>query len=116
MDDQPASEDAQDDELALSLQRAVVGIVVGCLVTIPAVVVAIGSAGGGHGSDLVAKFLFPYVFLLHSNNDATYAWLGLLQYPVYGAILAFCGKRWNGATVVILVHVVFVGFSLLRGA
>lgn len=98
------------------MQRAVVGIVVGCLVMMQAVVVAIGSAGGGHGSYLVAKFLFPYVFLLRSNNDAAYAWLGLLQYPVYGAILAFCGKRWNGATVVILVHIVFVGLSLLRGA
>lgn len=63
---------------------------------IVALAVAIGAAGGGHGTYLPAKLIFPYTMLLARSGDSiTSAGIAvaLLQFPVYGLMVALARSR-----------------------
>jgi hypothetical protein len=67
------------------------------------VLAAMASAGAGHGDYLWAKIFFPFTMissLLYQTNNAPQAvnvllWivLPIIQYPVYGVILALASQK-----------------------
>ena len=88
-----------------------VGFVWGVLITLPAVVVAFASTGAGHGHYLAARVLFPAPMLLTRLDDDTFGPLimgaGLLQFPIYGALLGWviARKSYFPAVAVTFAHI-----------
>lgn len=76
-----------------------------------ALVVATGAAGGGHGSYLPAKLLFPFTMLLALPRGPISPFgmvLAVLQFPVYGGILAAAfaaGRQRYAVAIVVGLHV-----------
>ena len=61
-----------------------------------ALLVAVHSTAGEHGSYLPAKALFPYTMLAASSSTGLPDWaiaLALLQFPAYGALLHRAARR-----------------------
>jgi hypothetical protein len=89
-----------------------VGIGIGVLVTPAALFVALLSAGAGHGHYVFTRALFPYSILLTRPPDhvITYplVWLGLVQFPIYGAIIGLAASKrllaYSAAIVIATVH------------
>ena len=72
------------------------GILFGMVVGMPAIILAIMSAGAGHGDYLAARALFPLPLLLSRLEGAIgpiSGTLALLQFPLYGALLGW--SRWR---------------------
>ena len=89
----------------------VVGLALGVLVSVLAVIAAVVSGGAGHGDYVAAQALFPLPMLLTLLEGAVGAVsiaVGLLQFPVYGALLGWSVTRKNHlpAVVVTLAHVI----------
>jgi hypothetical protein len=66
------------------------GVRIGILLTGPAVLAAIMSAGAGHGSYITARVLFPFAMLvsqLEGSIGPVAMGVGLLQFPLYGALI-----------------------------
>ena len=88
------------------------GLVVGLLVEIPTLMLAIGSAGAGHGDYAVARALFPASMLLTLLEGDTIGAIsitvGLLQFPIYGLVVAWCVIRRNyvPAVVITFLHTI----------
>lgn len=65
--------------------------------TLPACMLAIASAGAGHGNYVSAKALFPYSFLFSKLAGSTltpfFLGLAVVQYPIYGALFGFFVSR-----------------------
>lgn len=89
-----------------------VGFVSGVLVALPAIMVAAISGGAGHGDYVAARGLFPAPMLLtlleHDRIGAFSIGVGLLQFPIYGALLGWSVARKNylPAVVVALAHII----------
>lgn len=62
------------------------------LVTPVALLMALFSAGAGHGSYSIAKILFPYTMLSAFPITEPFMVLAVIQFPIYGLILAFSVK------------------------
>jgi K+-transporting ATPase A subunit len=98
----------------------IVGAALGGLVTVPAIIMAIASAGGGHGNYNYAKMLFPYTMLLRPMTGNSITWplilLALAQFHLYGAMIGACGKRWLlivfVSIVLLAAHLIAVWFCL----
>jgi len=79
---------------------------IGCLLTLPAALLAIASAGAGHGNYLLARVLFPYTMLLTRLTDDTVTLplivLGLAQLPLYGAVVGLAAS--TGRVALTLAH------------
>lgn len=79
---------------------------------VPAIVIAILSGGLGHGDYAAARALFPVPMLLTLLQNDTIGvlsiGLGVLQFPIFGALLGWCVERksYFPAVVVILAHVI----------
>jgi hypothetical protein len=93
----------------------IAGSAVGILVTPPAVDIAIASGGGGHGHYVAARLLFPFTMLLSEIVGSVVLplqILGVVQFPVYGAIVGFnCGRLKRAlliACVIAAMHVLAV--------
>ena len=92
------------------------GLAIGTLVTIPSIVLAIASAGQGHGDYLCARLLFPYTMLLTLAQDDIISLplvvLALIQFPSYGTIIGFSvssfKNKWRIPLVLTLIHLAFV--------
>jgi hypothetical protein len=90
----------------------VVGLALGVLVSVLAVIAAVVSGGAGHGDYVAARALFPLPMLLTLLEGgaigAVSIAVGLLQFPVYGALLGWSVTRKNHlpAVVVTLAHVI----------
>ncbi len=90
----------------------VIGFGLGVLVEAPALFVAASSGGGGHGNYAAARMLFPGPMLLtlleHDNIGTLSIGAGLLQFPIYGAILGWSAvrKTYNPAIAVTMAHVI----------
>jgi hypothetical protein len=75
--------------------------------------IALFSAGMGHGDYLLAMLLFPFtllatVFVQHPAAPSFDYFLygsALLQYPVYGIIFSFVNSKRLLAVVLVLMHV-----------
>ena len=53
------------------------------------------SAGAGHGDYFLTKLLFPWTMLsvvMFSEIPVIFAALGLVQFPIYGAILGWANR------------------------
>jgi hypothetical protein len=74
-----------------------VGFASGLLIEIPALLVAIASAGAGHGHYVAARALFPAPILLTVFQGGSIGTLSiavaLLQFPLYGALLGWSVAR-----------------------
>lgn len=88
-----------------------VGFVAGVLLTIPAVILAILSGGGGHGNYLWAKLLFPYSMVIPVLCGTTISvpliMIAIIQYPIYGVIVgiqASLKMRIAAMVLVLFVH------------
>jgi len=68
------------------------GVGIGAAVELPALLLGLMSAGAGHGDYVIAAMLFPVPLLLTGLTHGTIAWLAgslaLLQFPLYGALIA----------------------------
>jgi hypothetical protein len=90
----------------------VVGLAFGVLFSAPAVMAAVASGGAGHGDYVAARALFPLPMLLTLLEGgavgAVSIVVGLLQFPVYGALLGWSITRKNylPAVMVTLAHVI----------
>ncbi len=94
-------------------------IIVLLVVTPLALFLGIASAGAGHGDYFWAKIIFPYTMLstaLFHSIPAPFILLAILQFPLYGLILAFAGERKRlGLLVIVLavVHILAAGLCLI---
>lgn len=95
--------EVEDPDSASMFLSIVVGFVAGMVVSVPAVVATAMSfmaAGVGHGRSVVAKMLYPYIFLSTkygvSESSEIYA-AALFQYPIYGMIICLFGRLFQTA-------------------
>lgn len=88
------------------LSRAVVvGFASGVLIEVPTVVAAIISGGAGHGDYAAARALFPFAMLLtlfEGRIGPFSMTVGLLQFPMYGALLGWSLDRRNYLPVLVV--------------
>ncbi len=67
-----------------------IGLVAGVVLTLPALLLAFISAGGGHGTYLWAKVFFPYTMIIPSLTGGPISLplfvLVFVQFPVYGIL------------------------------
>jgi hypothetical protein len=83
--------------------------------------IAFAAAGGGHGSYLPAKLLFPYTMASTAfTGELTLPSIavGVLQYPIYGVLLdwarsasRFGSQLWTLVSVHVFAVVVALMFS-----
>lgn len=81
-----------------------VGVIIGMLIESMAVVLAVMSAGAGHGHYEFARLFFPYTMLLTRLVSDEITWplivLALVQFPLYGAIIWIAGLKSSGSAAV----------------
>ena len=66
------------------------GVGTGTLIAVPAIFSAMISGGAGHGSYIAARLLFPFSMLLtrlEGSIGPIALGVGLLQFPLYGALI-----------------------------
>src|SRR5215472_14499995 len=87
-------------------RKVLLCVSIGGLVTLLAALLAIASAGAGHGNYLFARVLFPYTMLLTRLTDDTVTLplivLGLAQFPLYGAVVGLAAS--TGRVGLTLAH------------
>lgn len=114
---QVSSETTIQDRLLLAMVCLMGGVALGMLVTIPSALLAIATAGVGHGDYLFARLLFPYSLLLtrftgHAITTPLIM-LALGQMPFYGAVVgvAFPWKQFRAGVAfgLLVVHLAAVG-------
>ena len=117
----PPPRRAKSRAAASVLSATVRGGAIGAALTLPAIVLVILFAGGGHGNYFFARFFFPYPTLLTTLTDNSIArpsiLLAFVQLPLEGALigLALSRDRLGYAIAVGGAHVVaFVVCSSLR--
>jgi hypothetical protein len=96
----------------------IIGLLLGLLMTFPALFFAAASAGAGHGGYVAARAIFPFSMLLtlaEGNIGPIALAIALIQLPIYGAI---CGrvkahKNYRPVAIIAFVHLVaaLVGFA-----
>jgi hypothetical protein len=102
--------------MSFFLPKATLAFVVAAPVLIWVVVVA---GGGGHGSYLPAKILFPYTMAATAfTRDIVQPFIAaaIVQYPLYGVILDWARYRDRfraGGLALAATHLVAVGLALL---
>jgi hypothetical protein len=71
-----------------------VGLISGIALTVPACVIALVSAGAGHGNYFAFKLVFPITMLsaLLGGITLPFVIVGLAQFPAYGFMV---GRHWN---------------------
>jgi hypothetical protein len=89
------------------------GASTGFVAELLAVLAAIASGGAGHGSYVAARMLFPFSFLLtlvEGGIGPIGTGLGLLQYPLYGALLgrAMASGRFRIPIALLALHLIAV--------
>jgi hypothetical protein len=79
------------DRLCLALTGLFGGIALGFAITIPAALLAVSSAGLGHGDYALARLLFPHPMLLtrltQNQFPPSLVVLAVAQFPFYGALI-----------------------------
>jgi hypothetical protein len=86
------------EETKLTKFESRAGLLIGLCFTPIALLLALFSAGAGHGDYVLARLLYPIPMLatLLTNNTITGLSVGLagVQFPAYGAFAAPGGIRW----------------------
>ena len=83
------------------------GAVIGAL----AIIIALASTGAGHGDYIGARLLFPFSMLLMLLEDAIgpiAIMVGLLQFPLYGAVIGRALFSNAGKPIHLLASIHFV--------
>ena len=86
------------------------------LTGIVAFMVAVVAAGSGHGTYLPAKCLFPYTMLSTRWTESIttpFIVVALLQFPVYGIILAKANTKQKVALALCVVTAIHIFVVLL---
>lgn len=90
------------------------GILTGSLLGGIALIIALDYAGGGHGTYVPAKILFPYTMYLALAVVGRITFplllLAIIEFPVYGVAVAFAAKR--GRLLVTLVSVLVLHMAM----
>jgi hypothetical protein len=75
------------------------GIVIGSLITVPAVCGSLLSAGSGHGRYVIARLAYPVPMLVATvfghYISIPIMVLAVLQFPIYGAIIGRKSAEWE---------------------
>ena len=93
-------------------------VIVSLIVTPLALLLGIASAGVGHGDYFWAMVLFPYTMLSvfpFQSITAPFILLAIVQFPLYGFLLAFAGERKRlgvSAIVLTIVHILAAALCL----
>ena len=80
---------------------------------------AIGSAGAGHGDYLYAKLLYPYMMLaslLFDSFAIPFILLAVPQFPLYGALCGLAAAKGRGliaGLAIIIMHALAVALCFL---
>jgi hypothetical protein len=90
----------------------IIGLSAGTLIGGISLVIAVMAAGGGHGTYMPAKILFPYTMLSTITMEritSPYVLLAILQFPLYGLFLGFTLSRgsrlfWTTACLLSVLH------------
>jgi hypothetical protein len=86
-----------------------IGAGLGILATLPAALLALASAGGGHGHYELARALFPFSMLLTplagDTITAPLIVLALVQFPLYGAAIGFAAANGRAGLVALILLV-----------
>jgi hypothetical protein len=80
----------------MSVPRAWVPFVVGLIATPFCLLLAIGSAGAGHGDYFWAKIIYPYTMLstlVFGSITIPFRLLAVAQLPLYGVLLSIAWLR-----------------------
>ena len=92
-------------------------VLVGVMVTIPAVFLSVVSAGSGHGHYVEARLFYPLPCLLgRANNHLAdeHMLLALVQFPLYGVIVGSFRHRLRSALILAGIHGTFLGIAFLQ--
>ena len=100
-----------------------VGVAAGFAVTLPALFLAVMSAGAGHGDYAFARGLFPVpmciaVYLTDSIGVSSLV-LACLQFPLYGATIGYFAATSRKALVIAVSSIAFghlVAFAACSGS
>ncbi len=103
----------------MSVKRITICVLIGMFVVPVAALLAIASAGGGHGHYVYAKLFFPYTLLgphflpdrsAEFPDSITLPWivLALIQFPLYGLVIGLASHKKPVAylvcSAIILIH------------
>ena len=86
------------------------------VMTPAALILAVMSAGAGHGDYFVAKLLFPYTMLstfVFDSITIPFLLLAIAQFPIYGFLLSIEKKPFATMMLLGLIHLVCVAAALL---
>ena len=90
-------------------------MIVSLVVTPVALILGVASAGVGHGDYFWAMILFPYTMLsalVFNEITAPFIVLAIVQFPLYGVMLAYAAERERfllSAIGLAVMHVLAVG-------
>ena len=90
--------DDDDPDPEPATRAVLIGFGLGAVVAVPAIFLALMSAGAGHGDYVLARALFPAPMLLtlvEGSIGQLAMTVGLLQFPAYGALLAWASSGAN---------------------
>mgnify|MGYP007072819004 FL=1 len=103
---------AKQDEIDPVRKAARAWALTGLALSIPALLLAMLSSGGGHGDYQFARAAFPIPMLLTFNGSINLLSLvaALVQFPVYGWIVgsAMARREYGRLIVVAVLHVLAV--------
>jgi hypothetical protein len=106
-----------DDKLANAVIVSAVG---GMLITVPALALAVLSAGAGHGDYGFARLLFPIPMCVAGFVTGSIDGPSIVgQFPFYGGVIAYFAvsrrrRLWVAVSVLVLAH--FVAFVACSGS
>jgi hypothetical protein len=87
-------------------RSSLIGLAFGVVVCISCLALVVGEAGGGHGTYLPAKILFPFAMLAgvfgHSISPP-YVVLAIVQFPLYGFLLGAVFRSRRFALCVVIL-------------
>jgi hypothetical protein len=91
------------------------GLLLGAVVGGIAFLIALWFIGPGNGYDVPAVLLFPFTRLVSAYFDVgapVVMGVGLLQYPIYGAVIGHLWPSRRGPVCIIAIHVAASALAL----
>lgn len=93
----------------MSVPRTWLPFVVGLIATPLCLLLAVGSAGAGHGDYFWAKVIYPYAMLstlVFKSITVPFGLLAVVQLPIYGGLLSIAWlRRQLGLAALVLVTI-----------
>jgi hypothetical protein len=94
-----------------NMTTMLMGTAAGSVIGAVAALAAVLSGGAGHGSYVAARALFPFSLLLtrvEGSIGSAAICVGLLQFPLYGALIGSAITRKAGRVVFVLAAAHFI--------